>query len=237
MLDALFLTVHDWLDGGPLAAGLGAFLWGVVSVVFSPCHLASVPLIIGYVAGQNKIIEGRQAAGYAAVFTMGLFITIALIGLVCSLLGRMLGDVGPWWAIPVGAVLVWVGLDMLGVVKCSLPGGSGLSRLKMRGMGGAFALGLCYGALSGACTFGFIAPILAIITIQGQVAAGVALILLFALGHCLPIALAGGSAATVRRLLENSAYVRGGLVFRQLAGALVGALGLYFAASPFLGRP
>ena len=99
---------------GLLLGGLGCFLWGMVSVLFSPCHLASIPLIIGYVGGQNQLVEGRKATLYAIVFTTGLFITIAVVGLVCSLLGRMLGDVGPYWTIAIGLLLIWVALDMLG---------------------------------------------------------------------------------------------------------------------------
>jgi hypothetical protein len=95
-MEQLFLTVNSWMSQGLLLGAMGCFLWGMVSVLFSPCHLASIPLIIGYVGGQNHLIEGRKATLYAVVFTTGLFITIAAIGLICSLLGRMLGDVGPY---------------------------------------------------------------------------------------------------------------------------------------------
>jgi cytochrome c-type biogenesis protein len=219
-------------SGGGLAA-LGCFLWGVVSVLFSPCHLASIPLIVGYVAGQDRMVEGRQAALYAGLFTFGLFLTIALIGVICALLGRMLGDVGPYWTIIVGLILVWVALDMLGVAKCSMTGNM-MGRFKLRGMGGAFVLGLAYGVLSGSCTFGFIAPILAVITVQEKIATGILLIILFGLGHCIPIVIAGSSTAMVRRLMANASWQRGGTAFRRLAGILIGLMGLYFVARPFL---
>ena len=93
------------MSQGLLLGGLGCFLWGMVSVLFSPCHLASIPLIVSYVAGQNQIIAGRKAVLYAVLFTVGLFITIAVIGFICALLGRMLGDVGPYMSIAVGAIL------------------------------------------------------------------------------------------------------------------------------------
>jgi chemotaxis protein histidine kinase CheA len=76
----------------------------------------------------------------------------------------MLGEVGPYWTILVGAVLIWVAADMLGLARCSMSG-SLLARIKIKGLLGAFILGLAYGVLSGSCTFGFIAPILAIITV------------------------------------------------------------------------
>ena len=76
---------------------MGAFFWGMISVAFSPCHLASIPLIVAYVGGQEKMVQARQAGFYSVAFTSGLFITIALIGIICALLGRMLGDVGHYW--------------------------------------------------------------------------------------------------------------------------------------------
>ena len=227
------MTINGWMSQGLLLGGLGCFLWGMVSVLFSPCHLASIPLIVSYVAGQRQLIAGRRAVLYAVVFTVGLFITIATIGFICALLGRMLGDVGPYMSIAVGALLVWVSLDILGIASCSMANGL-LARIQVKGALGALVLGLAYGVLSGSCTFGFIAPILAIITVQQKILTGVVFILLFGLGHCIPIAVAGSSTALVKQFLDNSAWQRGSRLFRRLAGLCIGALGLYFIGQPLL---
>ncbi|RPJ16980.1 MAG: cytochrome C biosynthesis protein [Desulfobacteraceae bacterium] len=233
MIESFFLTVNQWITGGAGLALVGCFAWGVVSVLFSPCHLASIPLIVAYVAGQEKVITPRQAGWYAGAFTLGLFITIALIGLICALLGRMLGDLGIWWQVLVGGVLIWVALSMLGVDACSMSG-SLLYRLNLKGLHGAFGLGLAYGILSGSCTFGFIAPILAIITVQQKVITGIMMIILFAIGHCLPIVAAGSSTALVRKLTENRSWQGAGNWFRKGAGVIIGFLGLYFILNPFM---
>ncbi len=233
MLEAFFLTINEWIAGGAMIAALGCFVWGMISVVFSPCHLASIPLIVAYVGGQQEILKPRRASYYSVAFTIGLFITIALIGIICALLGRMLGDVGNYWQILVGLVLVWVALGMFGVEKCSMSG-SLLYRLNLKGVFGAFMLGLAYGVLSGSCTFGFIAPILAIITVQQKVATGILFILLFAVGHCLPIVVAGSSTAAVKRVLENSRWKGAANWFRKGAGALIGILVIYFVINPFV---
>jgi cytochrome c-type biogenesis protein len=236
MINDFLLVVNAWMTGGTAIAALGCFLWGLVSVVLSPCHMASIPLIVSYVAGQEKGVVARKAAIYAVAFTIGLFITIATVGIICSLLGRMLGDVGSWWTILVGAVLIWVALDMLGVSACQMPGGI-LGRLRLKGIGGAFVLGLAYGILSGSCTFGFIAPILAIITIQEKIGTGILLIVLFGVGHCIPIAVAGSSMALVRRVMESSRFYSGGAWFRRFAGAAIAILGVYFIVRPFMEGP
>ena len=232
-MDQVFLAINSWMTQGILLGALGCFLWGMVSVLFSPCHLASIPLIVGYVAGQDQAMAGRRAALYAVLFTLGLFITIAVIGVICTLLGRMLGDVGPYMNLVVGAVLIWVALDILGVAACSMSNGL-MARIKVKGLTGAFVLGLAYGILSGSCTFGFIAPILAIITVQQKILTGLVLITLFGLGHCIPIALAGSSTALVKRFLANSTWQQGSQYFRKLAGVCIGALGVYFISQPLI---
>ena len=229
----MFLAINSWMNQGLLLGGIGCFLWGMVSVLFSPCHLASIPLIVSYVAGQNQIIAGRKAAQYAVLFTTGLFITIATIGVICAMLGRMLGDVGPYMSIAVGAILVWVSLDILGVAKCSMSN-SLMTKIKVKGLLGAFVLGLAYGTLSGSCTFGFIAPILAIITVQQKILTGLVFIVLFGIGHCIPIVVAGSSTALVKRFLDNSAWQKGSNYFRRLAGVCIGALGIYFMSQPLM---
>jgi cytochrome c-type biogenesis protein len=234
MIESFFLTVNEWIAGGTAIAAMGCFVWGMISVLFSPCHLASIPLIIAYVGGQQRSLSPKQASSYALLFTMGLFITIAVIGVVCALLGRMLGDVGNYWQILIGLLLVWVALGILGVEKCAVSG-SLLYRLNLKGLFGAFALGLAYGVLSGSCTFGFIAPILAIITIQKKLIAGILFIVLFAVGHCLPIVVAGSSTAAVRRLMENSTWQGAGSWFRKGAGMAICLLGIYFIVYPFVG--
>jgi cytochrome c-type biogenesis protein len=233
MFETLFLNINNWMVSGSYVAALGCFLWGMISVLLSPCHLASIPLIIAYVGGQQRALTPKQAGSYAVLFTLGLFITIAVIGIVCALLGRMLGDVGNYWQILIGLVLIWVALGMLGVGTCNLSG-SLLYRLKFSGLFGAFALGLGYGILSGSCTFGFIAPILAMITVQQKIATGILFIMLFALGHCLPIVMAGSFTATVRRLIENRIWQGAGAHFRRGAGVIIGLLGAYFILNPFI---
>jgi len=233
VLNQFLQTVNHWITSGASIAAAGCFIWGMVSVVLSPCHMASIPLIMTYVAGQDRAIKTRSAALYALAFTGGLFITIALVGITCSLLGRMLGDIGPYWTIAVGAILIWVALDMLDIGNFSMSGGL-INKIRVRGLWGALILGLSYGILSGSCTFGFIAPILAIITIQEKVITGIIFIVLFGLGHSLPIAVAGSSTAVVKRALENEGLQKGSFWFKRSAGVFIGLLGIFFMIRPFM---
>lgn len=236
MFDEFLLTINTWMGASFALAVLGSFLWGLVSVLFSPCHLVSIPLVVGYVAGQKAVVEGRQALGYSVLFSAGIFVSIALLGLVCTMLGRMLGDISPYWAIPVGLIFVWLGLNLMGVQACALPSGH-MGNIQHQGYWGALFLGFSYGILSGACTFGFIAPILAIMTVQNELTRGLALISAFALGHCLPIVLAGSSAALAQRLLAARGMQKATYWGRKFAGFLVFAIGAHFIISPFYELP
>ena len=226
-MDRILLAITEWLSAGPAVALPGAFLWGMVSVLLSPCHMASIPLLIAYVAGQKMIPAPRQAAGYAVLFASGLFLTILTIGLICAFAGRMLGDIGPWWQTAVGVLLLWVAWTLVRPPQCSTTGNV-LSRFQIQGKSGAFILGLAYGFLSGVCTFGFIAPILGMITLQNEIFTGIAMLVLFGFGHCLPLILCGIFSARSMELLHSHAGRAVVATVRKLAAVVIAGLGGYF---------
>jgi cytochrome c-type biogenesis protein len=60
------------------------------------------------------------------------------------------------------------------------------------------------------------------------------MMILFAVGHCMPIVLAGSSTALVRSVTENHVWQGVGEWFRKAAGLVVGIMGLYFMLRPFI---
>nr|MBF0223173.1 cytochrome C biosynthesis protein [Desulfobulbaceae bacterium] len=233
MIDSILLTITDWLRAGPAVALPGSFLWGMVSVLLSPCHMASIPLFIAYVAGQKKIPSPRQAARFALIFAAGLFLTIMAVGFICAAAGRMLGDVGFWWQAAVGVFLLWVAWTLFKPPKCSSTGNV-MARFKMQGAIGAFVLGLAYGILSGVCTFGFLAPMLGMISMQSERLVGIAMLVLFGLGHCLPLVLCGIFSARTMALLHSHAGQKLVSIMRKLAAVVIAGLGVYFTLIPFI---
>jgi cytochrome c-type biogenesis protein len=233
-MDELLVTITGWLRVDAALALPGSFLWGMVSVLLSPCHMASIPLLFAYIGGQNMILPPRQAARYAVLFVAGLFLTILAIGLACAAAGRMLGDIGPYWQPLIGILLLWVAWTLFRPPRC-YSNRSLLSRCVFSGAWGAFILGLAYGFLSGVCTFGFIAPILGIIAVQAQVAYGIAMLALFAAGHCLPLVVVGIFSARVMAILDRGFWQSGVLYMRRLAALIIAALGCYFLILTFRG--
>ena len=230
-MEQLFTILSHALEGTGGIALLAAFAWGILSVILSPCHLASLPLIVGFINGQGPV-SGRRALALSTLFAVGILITIALIGLLTAALGRMLGDVGRWGNYFVAAVFFLVGLHLLGVLPApwSAPGRVGLQR---KGLLAALLLGLVFGVALGPCTFAYMAPILALTfkLSAAQWGYGLALLALYGLGHCAVIVLAGASAGAVQRYLDWNEQARGALLVRRLCGVLVLLAGVYLLYS------
>ena len=96
----LFVRLTNAVEGAPAVAIAAAFAWGVLSILLSPCHLASIPLVVGFIGGQGRVSTWR-ALLVSTFFSVGILVTIAAIGAVTAAAGRMLGDLGPAASIPV----------------------------------------------------------------------------------------------------------------------------------------
>lgn len=129
------------------------------------------------------------------MFALGILITIILAGSFAVLAGRALSGFGDIGNYIVCGVFILFGLDMVGAL--SIPWfGMKKEKVKSKGIMGAFILGLLIGLAAGPCTVVFLAPILAVSfhAAASSPLFGIALILLFGLGHSTVLILAGTSA-------------------------------------------
>lgn len=226
-MQEIFVQLTRAVEGATGVALAASAAWGALSILLSPCHLASIPLIVGFISGQQDVTGGR-AFLTATVFSLGILLTIAVIGAVTAALGRMAGDLGGWVNYVVAGVFFVVGLHLLDVIPLSLAG-SGNVRMRRRGMLAAFLLGLIFGIALGPCTFAYMAPVLAatfkVAAKAPLFAAG--LLAAYGAGHCGVIAVAGGSVGAVQRYLKWSQASRGCSVVKKICGVLVLSGGLY----------
>jgi cytochrome c-type biogenesis protein len=230
-MDTLFTTLSHAVEGRAAVALAAAFAWGVTSLLLSPCHLASIPLVVGFVNGQRLATPARGAA-IAGLFSLGLFTTIGVIGGVTAAAGRLMGQVGTWANYIVAAVFFVVGLSMLDVLPLGW-GAPDSTRLRGRGLLAAFALGLIFGVALGPCTFAYMAPMLGVtFAVAGtHVLYGMLLIAAYGIGHCSIIVLAGVSTSWVGRYLRWTDASRGAAYLRYASGFLVLAGGVYLIYS------
>jgi cytochrome c-type biogenesis protein len=232
-MENLFSTLSHAVEGAPLVALGAAAVWGVLSVVLSPCHLSSIPLIVGFISGQGRVSTCR-AFGIASLFGGGILVTIAGVGVVTAAAGRMMGDVGRWGNYAVAGIFFLVGLNLLGAIP--LPwSGPGSAGMKRRGLPGAFLLGLIFGIALGPCTFAYMAPILGVAFKVATTTAlySAALLLAYGIGHCAVIVAAGTSTELVQRYLNWNEHSRGVVVVKGGCGVLVilGGVWLIYTAA------
>ena len=228
--------MFEWLthavEGMPAVAITAAFVWGILSIVLSPCHLASIPLIVGFIDKQGRTTT-RRAFLMSSLFAVGILITIGIIGAITAAAGRMLGDVGAWGNYFVAAIFFVVGLHLLGVIPMPWSG-PGQVGMKKRGPVAALILGLVFGVALGPGTFAYMAPMLAVTFKLGATnhAYGVLLLLVYGIGHCSVIVGAGTSTELVQRYLNWNEKSRGAAILKCICGALVllGGLSLIYTA-------
>ena len=220
-MEALFIALTQAVTGTPLIALSAALAWGVLSVVLSPCHLASIPLIVGFIDGQGEMTT-RRAFVISNLFAVGILITIALIGVATAAAGRMMGDLGAWANWFVAAIFLLVGLHLLDIIPMpwSGPGRVGIAR---KGMLAAFLLGLIFGIALGPCTFAYMAPMLGVAfsLAADNMLYGASLLLAYGLGHCAVIVLAGTFTEVIQHYLDWNEKSKGAVILKKICGFLV----------------
>ena len=212
------------VEGTPAIALGAAFVWGVLSLVLSPCHLASIPLIVGFIDQQGRSTT-RRALAVSTLFAAGILITIALIGWITHAAGRLAGDLGAWGNCLVAGIFFVVGLHLMDVIPMPWSG-PGKVGMKRKGLAAALILGLVFGIALGPCTFAYMAPVLAV---AFRMAGGYGAVLLaaYGLGHCSVIVLAGTSTELVQRYLNWNAKSAGAVILKRICGVLILLAGLH----------
>lgn len=147
-------------------------LWGLLSVLFCPCHLASIPMLIGYIKDQ-KTDSVKYAVTLSLLFSFAIFLVICIIGLVTVGMGKALEERESCLDYVIGVIFILVGLHICGVLKyhhhdhcheehhdshC----GAHEIKCKKKGYLGAFLYGLVFGVILAPCTFAYMAPIMGV---------------------------------------------------------------------------
>lgn len=231
-MEPLFTNLSHAVEGAPAIALGAAAAWGVLSIILSPCHLASIPLIVGFISGQGRLSAGRAFA-IATLFAVGILVTIASIGAATAATGRLLGDVGGLGNYFVACVFFAVGLNLLGVIPTPWSG-PGPVNAKRKGLMPAFLLGLIFGIALGPCTFAYMAPMLAVTfkMAKNQPVFGASLLAAYGIGHCSVIVLAGTFTEVVQRFLNWNEQSKGVMIVKSTCGVLVllGGVWLIYSA-------
>ncbi len=227
MFENLLTILYEALNGAVWLAVIASFGWGILSIVLSPCHLSSIPLVVGFISMQGKISLFRTFI-ISLIFSIGILITIALIGVITALLGRLMGDIGVYGNYLVALIFFVVGLYLLEILKFDWSSGS-LHKTKYKGLFAALILGLLFGIALGPCTFAFLAPVLGVVfqTAQTDYLLAVIFLSAFGIGHCSVIVGAGTLTGKVQKYLNWSEKSKTIVWIRRISGILVILGGVY----------
>ncbi len=226
-MQELLARLTHAVEGTPAIAVSAAVVWGILSIILSPCHLASIPLIVGFIDEQGRI-STKRAFAISLLFALGILVTIGLIGVITATAGRMLGDVGRYGNYLVAVVFFLVGLHLLNVIPMPWSG-PGQVGMKRRGLLAALILGLVFGVALGPCTFAYMAPMLSVTfkLANTNLTYGVLLLLAYGIGHCSVIVVAGTSTELVQRFLNWNENSKGTVIVKSVCGVLVLLGGVY----------
>ncbi len=226
-MQQLFNTLGYAVEGSPAVAVGAAIVWGILSIILSPCHLASLPLIVGFIDDQGRI-STKRAFLISLVFALGILVTIGIIGVITAGAGRIMGDVGAYGNYFVALIFFLVGLHLLDVIPMPFSG-PGQVGMKRKGVLAAFILGLVFGIALGPCTFAYMAPMLGVVFRLGATNPAYGALLLFAygIGHCGVIVAAGTSTEIVQRFLDWNEQSKGTVWVKRICGVMVILGGLW----------
>lgn len=206
-------------------AFIAVFIGGLISAA-SPCVLAAIPLIIGYVGGYSEGNK-KKAVMFSLVFVLGLSITFTLFGAAASVMGQFLGFMGRWLYIGLALIAILMGLQLIGIISIPLPFQKART-VKTKGLIGAFLLGMLTGTVSSPCATPVLAVILAYVSTQGDMLYGGSLLFAYAVGHCALIFIAGLSIGLTESIVSSRGIKNFSLYSKKFSGVILLMVGLYF---------
>jgi cytochrome c-type biogenesis protein len=212
------------METRPLLAYGASYMGGVVATA-SPCILASIPLVIGFVGGYA---EGRkkQAFFYSVTFVVGLALVMSILGAIAALMGTMFGQVGVYWYFVVAVILMVMGLQLSGLINLKLGGNSQRFLPQRTGLIGALILGALFGLVLSPCASPVLAVILTVAAVKGEVAYGSSLLFAYALGQGTLVILAGTFTGVIESFLQSKG-AQFGTIMQKVAGYLIFLVGAY----------
>ena len=223
-MENLLAGIGEFIQNQSWVAFPACFLGGIVSSA-SPCVLAMIPLVIGYVGGYSEGSH-KKAIQYSIVFTLGLTITFTVLGIIAGAMGRLFGDVGGFWYYVLPPVAILLGLQLLGVFNLNI----GLPQRfvpKRKALFGALLMGFFFGIVASPCATPVLAVILTFAATRENIVFSGGLLLAYALGHWVLVLGAGISAGFAQRVLSSRGISNFSTYSKKAAGVILIGVGIY----------
>ena len=185
--------------------------WVSLAIIFvaglftslTPCMLSMLPITIGYIGGYEA--KSRiEATAQSTWFSLGLATTLAGLGVVASLLGKVYGQVGIGLPIIVSIIAILMGLNLLEALPLPMPSFDSMGWISQDLPKGvrSYLLGLTFGLVASPCSTPVLATLLAWVSTTGDLILGGVLLLFYTMGYVTPLILAGTFIANIKKFLE-----------------------------------
>lgn len=209
-----------------------SFLEGIITFI-SPCLLPMLPIYISYFAGgeeQNTKKTLKNALGFVLGFTILFMAMGALAGTIGSFLIKYQTAVN----IVCGIIVIFFGLNFLGVLKINLFRGMG-NHVNMENMGffSAMVFGMIFSVGWTPCVGAFLGSALMLASTQAHMMKGILMLLCYSLGLGIPFVI---SAILIDKLKGAFQFIKKNYrIINRICGVFLIMVGVCMAAG-MLGR-
>ncbi len=205
------------------------FLEGMITFI-SPCLLPMLPIYVSYFAGDG---EGntRRVVKNALGFILGFTAVFVLLGALAGTVGQLLKDYATIVNIVTGIIVIFFGLNFLGIFKLNVFKGSKFSGTKKLGFFSSLLFGVVFSIGWTPCVGAFLGSALMIAANQGHVVEGMLMLLVYSLGLGIPFFI---SAILIDKLKGAFSFIKRHYnVINIVSGVLLVAVGLLMATGLF----
>ncbi len=161
-----------------------AFLEGIITFI-SPCLLPMLPVYISYFAG-GEIKDNKRVLKNALGFILGFTIVFVLLGALAGSLGKLLNEYSVIVNIVTGVIVIFFGLNFLGIFKLNLFKGSKMSKTENLGFFSSLLFGIIFSIGWTPCVGASLGSALMLATSQGNVFEGIVMLFLYSIGLGIP---------------------------------------------------
>ena len=209
-----------------------AFLEGIITFI-SPCLLPMLPVYISYFAGGGER-STRKTLSCALGFVLGFTAVFVAMGALAGTLGSFLKTYQTWVNVISGLVVIFFGLNFLGVFKLNLfKGFSGKVDTHDMGFFSAVLFGIIFSLGWTPCVGAFLGSALMLASQQGHVLEGMGMLLAYSMGLGIPFIL---SAVLIDYLKSAFGWIKSHYrIINAVSGGLLILIGVLMATG-LLGR-
>ena len=227
MLDKIFEIMFS---SGNWQFLFGAFMWGVASVLLSPCGISLVPLVVSYIENTDTPTK-KRAFLVSCAFSLGIIFNLTLVALITSGLGLLFGGYERLLTLFTAVVFIIMGLHLIGIIHVRFfSSGSGAKGTEAQNLKGAVILGIVSGLAIGPCSIAYVSPVLSLAMSRADFRP----VLAYALGYSAVLIASGTFAQIFSKFLQSEKGDKILKVVNILCGVALIAGGFYFLYEIFL---